>query len=83
MMGPMMGPMRMPIDQSMQQFDQLIGAPMPEQNQFQGYYLTEEQNLGAPPQMGMPNEQNYHQIDQQMVGGPLDVFLHVKYGTFF
>lgn len=85
MMGPMMGPMRMPIDQTFQQFDQFIGAPPPEQNQFQGYYLTgaEEQNLGAPPpHMGIQNEQNYQQIDQQMVGGPLDVFLNVNYDFF-
>lgn len=89
-MGPM-GPMGMPIDMNFQQLDQIVGAPPTpptdeEEKHFQGYYLTEEQNLGAP--LDIPNEQHYQEyevgaegpqfIDQQMVGGPLDAFLQVK-----
>lgn len=84
-MGPMgpMGPMGMPIDSNFQQFDQMIGAPPPmndeNEKNFQGYYMAEEQNLGAPLDMEYQfGPEGPQSIDQQMVGGPLDVLLHVR-----
>lgn len=98
-MGPMGPPMGMPIDLNFQQLDQIVGAPPTppsdeDEKHYQGYYLTEEQNLGAPPTPDTDdqNEQHYQEyqeyqvgaeepqlIEQQLVGGPLETFLQVNF----
>lgn len=69
-----MGPMDMDIDQ-------FVAAPPSQEpeNQYHGYYLNGagEQNLGAPPQPEIDNDQQYQgyqygfdQQNQQMLGSP-------------